>query len=117
MAFEKGRIESEDGRVLFAAATRPLGFWARARGLLGRKALADDQAWWFEPCGAVHTLGMRVAIDIVHLDRAGRVLRIRRQAGPASVSWAPGGRCVIETGAGNAVRAGIRAGQVLRFVV
>ena len=116
MAYDTGHIEDAAGCVVFSAATRPRGYWARLRGLLGQAALSDDQAWWFERCAAVHTLGMRFAIDIVHLDRAGQVLRIRANTRPASMSWARRGCCVIETGAGAAARAKLEIGQTLRFV-
>src|SRR5690606_32442088 len=54
-------------------ADRP---WSRMRGLLGRARLADGarQALWLVPCGSVHTAGMGYPLDIVFLDRGGRVL-------------------------------------------
>lgn len=50
--------------------------WSRMRGLLGRPRLAPDaqEALWLAPCNNVHTIGMRYPLDIVFLDRAGRVL-------------------------------------------
>ena len=40
---------------------------ARLRGLLGRDGLPAGTGLWIRPCNAVHTLGMRFAIDIVFL--------------------------------------------------
>lgn len=113
--FERGRIVDTAGRVLFPAATRPLGYWARLRGLIGRAALTDDEAWWFTRCSAVHSLGMCVPIDVVHMDAGGRVLRIRAALRPARFSIAWHGRQVMELAAGAAARLGLQAGQSLRF--
>lgn len=113
--FEYGKIFDDAGRALFPAATRPVGYWARLRGLIGRTALADDEAWWFTRCSAVHTLGMRIPIDVVHLDATGRVLRIRTALRPAGFSVARRGRQVVEVAAGAAARAGLQPGQTLRF--
>ena len=59
------------------------------RGLLGRAGLDADRALWLEPCNAVHTFGMRFAIDVVWIDRRGRVLSIHRNVGRARmlVNW------------------------------
>ena len=46
---------------------------ARQRGLLGRDAL--DGAIVLRPCRAVHTVGMRFAIDVAFCDDTGTVLR------------------------------------------
>ena len=54
-------------------AVRP---WDRLRGLLGRRGLAPGEAMAFPRCNAVHTLGMRFAIDVAFLDRAGRLVRL-----------------------------------------
>ena len=49
------------------------GFFARLVGWMGRERLPQDQALWLVPCRAVHTLGMRCALDLVFLDRQGRI--------------------------------------------
>ena len=47
----------------------------RMRGLLGRDGLPRGVAMSFAPCSLLHTIGMRFALDIVFLDRCGRVVR------------------------------------------
>src|SRR2546423_5736727 len=51
-------------------------FWSRFRGLLGRTGLEPGEGMVFEPCNSVHMIGMRFAIDVIHLDRSGQVVRI-----------------------------------------
>lgn len=45
----------------------------RRRGLLGRDRV--DGAFVLTPCRWVHTIGMRIELDVAHLDDTGRVLR------------------------------------------
>ncbi len=50
---------------------------ARRRGLLARDELALGEGLWIVPCEAVHTIGMRFAIDIVFINRKRKVLKVR----------------------------------------
>ena len=49
---------------------------ARRRGLLGRDGLNAGCAFVLSPCWAVHTIGMRFAIDVVFVDAEGLVVKI-----------------------------------------
>jgi len=61
-------------RCVVPHVARTSFFWERMIGLLGRRALPAGHGLLIVPCGAVHTLGMRFAIDLVFLDGAGHVL-------------------------------------------
>jgi len=50
--------------------------WSRFWGLMGRRVLAPGEGLLLDPCSGVHTLFMRIPIDVVYLDRRGRVLRV-----------------------------------------
>ena len=77
-------------------------FAARARGLIGTKALAPDEGLLIERCNAIHTFFMSFAIDAIFLDAESRVVRTVRGIRP----WRPfvwGGfraRKVLEVRAG-----------------
>ena len=86
------------------AATRT----SRRRGLLGRDRLEEASAMLLAPCAAVHTAGMRFAIDVVFVDRQGFAVKIVRDLRPWRISLATGARAVIEMPAGS-----LRQGQVL----
>lgn len=58
------------------------GFWGRARGLLGRRELPAAHGLLLQPCSALHTLGMRFALDVLFLDAQGRVVRVCRRVPP-----------------------------------
>ncbi|WP_366522392.1 DUF192 domain-containing protein [Flagellatimonas centrodinii] len=107
------QIVDADGRLLFARCHQPKSFWARARGLLGRRALRADEAWWFTDCRGVHSVGLSLPIDVVHLDAHGRIVALCTPLHPARISWQPRGCHVVEMAAGRARALGLQAGQLL----
>lgn len=68
----------------------------RRKGLLGRKCLEDGEGLWIVPCEAVHTFGMRFAIDLVYLDRKHRVIKTTSQMRPWRASACLTAHSVIE---------------------
>jgi uncharacterized membrane protein (UPF0127 family) len=111
----QARLLTADGRELARvelATTARL----RARGLLGRSALAPGHALWLAPGRSIHTVGMRFAIDVVFLDRDARVVTIREHVVPFRLTW--GGwrsRGVLEFAAGEVARLAITPGQQLQL--
>lgn len=97
----QGRIHS-NGQVLVSTAWLANRPWSRLRGLLWREPLAVQpaQALWLLPCGAVHTFGMRYALDLVFLDRQGRVLDCAEQVAPGRWRRARGAHQTVEFAAG-----------------
>lgn len=89
------------------------GFRERLLGLLGCSHLPRGQGLWLHPCAAVHTVGMRFAIDLVFLDRNDRVIRIDRgvAAGRIRICWRA--NSVLEVSAGWAEETGLAGGQRL----
>jgi hypothetical protein len=86
----------------------------RRRGLLGRDSLPPGRGLLLRPCGSVHTFGMRFPIDVVFLDRGGRVLRVVERMGARRLAWG-GWRAwqTLEPPAGTARQAGVSQGDRL----
>jgi len=85
----------------------------RRRGLLGRTGI--EGALLLTPANSVHTLGMRFAIDVAHLDRELRVLSVRTMR-PGRVGLPRlRARHVLEAEAGSMNSWGVRPG--VRLVV
>lgn len=80
-----------------AIARGPLG---RLRGLLGRRGLPDRRGLWLRT-RSVHTVGMRFALDLVWIDRDGRVVRVDRGVGPGRIRGCRTAHGVIELRAGD----------------
>jgi len=70
------------GRVLAWRVRRADGWLERTVGFLPRASIAPEEGMWFENCHAVHTVGMRTALDMVFLDREHRVVRVAENVQP-----------------------------------
>jgi uncharacterized membrane protein (UPF0127 family) len=86
----------------------------RLKGLLGTKELGSDEALHLQPCNSVHTLGMRYAIDVVFLDKNGRILKIVHGLKPHRVAWCWQAHSVLELAAGQAQARGWQVAEDAR---
>jgi uncharacterized membrane protein (UPF0127 family) len=95
-------------------ADRP---WSRARGLLGRSPLraCAAQALWLVPCGGIHTIGMGYALDVVFLDRDGRVLAWHEAVAPWRMRRCRGARQTVELAAGSVAALEPARGEVWQW--
>ncbi|OGA24064.1 MAG: hypothetical protein A3I02_14760 [Betaproteobacteria bacterium RIFCSPLOWO2_02_FULL_67_26] len=105
--------DRRDGRCVVARVWKPAGAWARMRGLLGRPPLGAGEGMLLEPCGAVHTFGMRYALDLVFLDRGGRVAKLARGVGPWRVAGSGSAHATLELADGAAAACGLKVGDVI----
>ena len=83
--------EAGGARVLVAASFR-----ARLLGLALLEEMPPDCVLRLPRCSSIHTFGMRFAIDVVFLDRGGRVLRLERSVGARRVLRCRGAAEVLE---------------------
>ena len=77
-------------------------FGERRRGLAGLARVPPGRALLLPRCRAVHTVGMRVALDLVWLGADGAVLRVDRGVGPGRLRWCRAAGGVLECAAGHA---------------
>jgi uncharacterized membrane protein (UPF0127 family) len=89
--------------------------WSRFLGLMGKRGLAEDGGLLIDPCTGVHTMFMRFALDVVFLDREGRITKIAADLRPYRMSMGKGGKLALELPAGAALRASLKAGDQLFF--
>ncbi len=97
-------------RIDVRCATRAL---ERLIGLIGQPLPAPGTGVWIEPCRAVHTVGVRGALDVVFVSRNGLVERVCTHVPPRRVRWSASARAVLELRAGEADRLGVRRGAYL----
>jgi uncharacterized protein len=83
--------------------------------LLGRHGLAPGEGLWIVPCEAVHTFGMKFAIDLVYLDRQYRIRKIRRNVHPWRLSACLVAHSVIELAAGAVGENDAQPGDIVEF--
>ena len=102
-------VHGKDGRVLATRLSTAFDSAARREGLLKQDAWPAGAALVIAPCQAVHTVGMRFAIDVLFVDRAGRVVKVRERMVPWRMAGALRAFATIELPAGTlsgVVRAG-----------
>ncbi|MFM7251889.1 MAG: DUF192 domain-containing protein [Ilumatobacteraceae bacterium] len=99
-----------DGHVL-ASAEEATSRTDRRRGLLDRDGV--DGALVIPRCRWVHTIGMRFALDVAHLDEAGNVLRTVRMAPNRLGAPMLHAHTVVEAEAGAFARWGLRVGDII----
>ena len=91
------------------------GFWQRLAGLMGQAQPAARCALLIARCTSVHTCFMRQAIDIVYLDRQGRITGLRPGVAPWRLSRGErGSRHVLEMRAGAIACQGLVSGMQLQ---
>lgn len=77
-------------------------FFQRMRGLLGCHRLGPGEGLLIEACGAVHTVGMRFALDLVFIDAQWRVVTCAGNVRPGRLCVTGGVRArrvvEVETG-------------------
>lgn len=78
---------------------RAHGPLARLLGLAGLRSLPPGIGLLLPRTRSVHTVGMRFALDLVWLDRHGRVVRVDRAVAPLRVRCCREARAVIELAA------------------
>lgn len=106
-------VKRDTGALVVAALELADGFWSRARGLQFRAPLPAGAGLLLVPCPSVHTCFVRGALDIVLLDRGGRVLAVRQAVKPwRIVAPVRGTYAVLELPAHGA---NVAPGDVLRL--
>jgi uncharacterized protein len=109
------------GTVLCERLEDAGGLSGQSRGLLGRDRLEPGTGMLFEngrftPMMWMHMFFMRFAIDIVFLDRSGKVAKVDRNLKPWRVSsMVFGARVALELSAGAAEASGTEPGDQIRF--
>jgi len=96
-----------------ALADSPL---KRVSGLLGTSKLDADAGLLIFPTQAVHTFGMKYAIDLVFVDRKGKVVGLRPALRPNRMSrlyWRA--QFVVELPVGTIERSGTEVGDAIEW--
>lgn len=92
-------------------------FLKRLRGLLGRIHLPDSRGLWITPCDSIHTIGMLFPIDVVFLNREGRVVKAIHNLAPFRlVLTVKTASSVIELPAGTLRQTHTEEGDVVRVI-
>jgi uncharacterized protein len=104
-------------RVLATAVRVADQWWQRARGFLGRPEPQSGEGLLLNPCRAIHMIGMKYSLDVVFLDRQGRVLALYPRLGPGRrSSWHARARYAIEVQVGTIEASGTQVGDLIAWI-
>lgn len=105
------------GKVLGERIEPATTFLKRALGLLGRKSLRDGEGMWIAPCRLIHTFGMSFPIDVLFIDKEGRVLGLHRNLSSGRISrYFPKAAGVLELPSEVVHLTGTAEGDLIEFV-
>ncbi len=90
--------------------------WLRARGYLGRAEPRIGEGLLLVPCRSIHMMGMRFALDVLFLDRMGRVIAAYPKLEPgARTAMERVALYALELPAGTVELTGTRVGDQLSW--
>jgi uncharacterized membrane protein (UPF0127 family) len=90
-------------------------FKSRSVGLLNRDSLGPDEGLLIKPCNSIHTFFMKFPIDVVYLDRKGKVLKIKHSLAPWRLSNCPFGYMTLELCKNRIIATGIKQGDIIKI--
>lgn len=93
-------------------------WWSRLRGLLGRPPLQPGEGLLLRGENAIHTFGMTFAIDVLFLDRTGRVVHLIPTMPPWRISpFVARARDVLELPAGVIAQTQTSLGDHIELII
>ena len=105
-------VEASTGDIVASRLLTAFDAATRRRGLLRTEVWPEGSALVIAPTQAVHMFGMRYAIDVVWVDRAGLVLKTATVR-PWRIAICARAFAAIELPAGTAGRLALAAGDAL----
>ena len=105
-----------NGRILANHVLPAFDSKTRRAGLLGYDSLPDGHAMVIAPTNAIHTWFMRFSIDLVFVDRGGRVVKTCQSVKPWRLAGALRAYAVVELAAGSLARHDTISGDRLEIV-
>ncbi len=100
-------------RIVAAQLLTAFDSASRRTGLLKHDAMPADTAMIIAPSNAVHTIGMRFAIDVAFVARNGQVVKVRHAVPPWRMTAALRAFAVVELAAGTLESTDTRPGDTL----
>ena len=111
-------VNSSRGTVLGEAIEVAESAAQRVKGLLGRDCLEDGQGLLFKHCSSLHTFFMSFPIDILFMDKRGKVLKTAANVTPFRLVAAPlRSYYALELPAGVIDSSVTRVGDLLKLAV
>lgn len=109
-------IKQDNQQVILSDVKIAKNPFSRMKGLLFTKEILPGKGLCLKPCNGVHSIGMRYAIDVIYLNKAGAIQKIIHdfkpgKLGPVNFKT----HQIVEMKAGTLKPLDLTAGEVLTF--
>jgi uncharacterized membrane protein (UPF0127 family) len=108
-------LNARTGQVIARRPTTAVDSASRRTGLLKHDRMPDGFALIIAPCNAVHTFGMRFAIDLLFVARDGTVLKVCHGVPRRRIAASWRAFATIELASGTLQHATTQVGDVVRL--
>lgn len=108
-------VNESKGTVVAQRVELAESLWSRFWGLMGRRGLAHGYGLYLRSTSSVHTAFMRFPIDVIFLDKDGRVRKVVPGLKPFRLALGFGASGALELAAGAAAQAQVAPGDRLVF--
>ena len=106
-------INQRNHQVIATEVVAAFDSKTRRTGLLKHESLRDGSALVIAPTNAIHTFFMRFDIDVVFVQRDGKIVKVRHAMPPWRMAGALRGYAVVELPSGTCARTGTGVGDIL----
>ena len=109
-------LNARTGGVIASRPTAAVDSASRRTGLLKHDKMPDGFALIIAPCNAVHTFGMRFAVDLLFVAKDGTVLKVCHAVPRRRIAASWGAFATIELASGTLLHAPTQVGDVVRVL-
>jgi hypothetical protein len=106
-------LHGSTGKILLPHIRRTETLYERTRGLLGSRFLDQGYGLLITPCNSIHTLFMRMSIDVLFLNRNNTIMAMKENMHPFRFAMCYGAASVLELMAGQIRISGMQNGDRL----
>jgi uncharacterized membrane protein (UPF0127 family) len=107
-------LKNKQNQILLSDLEIASDLFSRAKGLLGKKQISNQQGLWIHDCNSIHTFLMNFSIDCIFLDSKLKVKSLKSNIKPGRLVWPQwGAKSVIEVSAGQIQSMNIQIGDEL----
>lgn len=105
-------LNTSNGQLLAEKAVLANKFYSRLKGLLGKKLMPEGEGLIIYPCTMVHSIGMKINIDVLFMSAKNEIVYIIEGMTPNHVSpHVKNASYVLELPAGQVARTCTAVGQ------
>jgi uncharacterized membrane protein (UPF0127 family) len=108
-------VNTANGAVVADRAAVAATSQQRREGLLKRNGLDPGEGLWIKPCEAVHCFFMKFTIDVVFLNKQGKVVKLTPSLRPWRIAGSLRAHSVLELPEGRIAACDIQPGHTLAF--